>query len=68
MKPLTITGEMCCIGDMSDDEAQELAGQPRITLRLPEGRFVTIAGLTHEECRACADGFLEQVTVEVRKP
>lgn len=67
MDILRLTGELVAIGDLTRaDEVLPLVGKPRLLLRMPDGRTVLLAGLTQDECRACAGAFLAPATIVLR--
>lgn len=65
MDLLRMTGEGAQIGDMQADELAQMAGQPAFSLRLPDSRVVVLIGLTRDEARACALGFMSPARITV---
>lgn len=65
---LLLTGEVLTVGDIMTDDLLPFRNQPRVELRLPDGRIVLLAGLTQDECRACASRFLRDVTLSIGAP
>ena len=62
---LKLSGEGVQIGELASEELAALAGQPAFSVRLEDGRTVVLVGLTRDECRACAPGFLAAATITV---
>ena len=58
---MRIQGELCTICDMSADDLSGMIGVPVVQIRAPDGRIVTITGLTRDEVKDAASLFLANV-------
>lgn len=51
---LNLRGEICTVGDLRLEDLQPMVDVPGVLLRMPDGRIITLSGLTREECQACS--------------
>ncbi len=63
---LTLTGEFCTIGELMQEDIPPMVGVPAIQMRRPDGRAITLTGLTREECRATGPLFMSTITITVK--
>ena len=60
-----LCGELITVGDLSLDDIPFSAEEPSAQIRLPNGRVITLIGLTREEARTVASNFGLQVSIKV---
>jgi hypothetical protein len=59
---MTLTGDLCTIGELVPDDCPALVGVPALQIRMGE-RIVTLTGLTRQECAEAAAFFMDRVTL-----
>jgi hypothetical protein len=56
------------VGDLAAESLPDLVNSPSVQVQTADGRLVTIAGLTREECRAVAPGLFKPAHVIIGAP